>query len=180
MNETLIEDNGLYTLPLYQKAKLKRAVLILYLFIIMLFVGFILIPGNDFTKVILNISSLLFLVLFGYFWLSTVFINKPYLIVTDQYLEYKWLFGHKIIELNKIHQISFYRENGVTMFGIWAKDQSKPSFSEKIDRIFGRDYSVSIVVSSFSSIDFNKLRFTILSKVDSETNRIISNQQDVI
>ncbi|URN93379.1 MAG: hypothetical protein NAG76_16285 [Candidatus Pristimantibacillus lignocellulolyticus] len=180
MKESLIEENGLYTLPLYQKVKFKGVFHILFLFIILLFIGFILIPGNEFTKVILNMGSLIFLVVFGYFWISTVFINKPYLIVTDKHLEYKWLFGHKIIKLDKIYQISFFVENGITKIGIWANDQSKPSFLEKIDRAFGRDYSVSIVVSSFQSIDFNKLRFTILSEIQSESIGVLLDEPDVI
>lgn len=79
-----------------------------------------------------------------------------------------------------MYQISFFVENGITKIGIWANDQSKPSFSEKIDRAFGRDYSVSIVVSSFQSIDFNKLRFTILSEIQSESIGVLLDEPDVI
>lgn len=167
-SDSLTEKNGLYSLPLQQISKLKWSFHILYGFIEVVFLGFIMIPGDDQEKFILNILFLVFAIFFGYLWLAMAFFNKPRLIITDKYLEYKWLFGHKVILLNSIYKAEFFSERGITKLGIWANDQGKRSFWETTDRFFGRDYSVSIVVSTFQNIDFEKLRLTILSKVISE------------
>ncbi|MGG1639665.1 hypothetical protein [Paenibacillus sp. NRS-1760] len=167
MEDSLTEKNGLYSLPLNQKSKLKWSLHILYGFMVVVFLGFIMIPGDDQKKFILNIFFLVFAIIFGYVWLAMALFNKPHLIITDEYLEYKWLFGHKVIILNSIYKAEFFSERGITKLGIWANEQGKQSFWETTDRFFGRDYSVSIVVSTFQNIEFDKLRLTILSKIKS-------------
>ncbi|MBH5316515.1 hypothetical protein I6N90_01680 [Paenibacillus sp. GSMTC-2017] len=165
MDDLVTDNNGLYCLPLYQKPKLKLSLHILYGVIITMFLGFIMIPTDDKEKFILNIVFLVFALLFGFVWLAITFTKKHYLLITDEHLEYRWLFGHKVILLNSIYKVDFYSDNGVTKFGIWANEQGKRSFFERTDQFFGRDYPVSIVVSSFRSIDFEKLQLTLLSKV---------------
>ncbi|UQZ36793.1 hypothetical protein C2I18_26645 [Paenibacillus sp. PK3_47] len=167
--ETLLTDkNGLYVLPLEQKheAKLRGSQHILYGLMEAIFIGCILLPGDDRTaKFIFNIFFLLFAVFFGYLWLAMTFFNKAYLIVTDEYLEYKWLFGHKKLPFHSIYKAEFVSESGVIKLGIWADEQgAKRSFWERTDRLFGRTYSAGIAVSAFHHIDFEKLRLTILSK----------------
>lgn len=168
MEPSLAEENGIYALPLHQtppQSKLKWSVHIGYGFMEALFIGFVLVPGDDHKKVILNIFCLLFAVFFGSLWAAMTFFNKPYLIVTEEYLEYKWLFGHKKIPLKSLYKAEFLSEGGVIKLGIWAHGQhGKRSFWEFTDRFFGRRYSAGIVVSMFPDIDFEKLRVTILSK----------------
>jgi len=110
MESSLVEINGFYMFPLYQTAKLKWSYHFLFCFLIIIFLGFILIPGKDQVKIILNVFFLLFAVLFGYAWLAVGFFKKPYLNINDEYLEYKWLFGHKVIPLSSIYQVEFFSE----------------------------------------------------------------------
>ncbi|MHA7966779.1 hypothetical protein ACX93W_21950 [Paenibacillus sp. CAU 1782] len=167
MKESLIKENGLYVLPLYQKAKLKRWLHVLYGCLIAIFLGFVLIPGDDPQKIVLNIMFIVFAIVFGYIWMSLAYFNKPYILVVDQHFEYKWLFGHVVIEFDQIEKMGCFSENGVTMFGIWTRHLSKPSFWQRTDRLFGKTYAVKVVVSTFSNIDFNVLYSTILQKAGS-------------
>lgn len=168
MEESLSEKNGLYTLPLQQKSKLKWALHILYGLMVVMFLSFILIPGDDQEKFLMNILFLVFAIFFGYVWLAMAFFKKPFIKITNEYLEYKWLFGHKVILLHDIYKVEFFSDRGVTKLGIWANRQVKWSLLESVERFFGRDYSASIVISTFQNIDFVKLRLTILSKAISE------------
>lgn len=170
MEGSLLKKNGLYSLPLHQQSKLKWSLHILYSFIIIMFIGFIMIPGNDQQKLILNILFLAFSIFFGYIWLGLALFNKPYLKITNESLEYKWLFGRKVILMNDIYRVECFSESGVNKLGIWASERGNRSFLEIINRILGRDYSVSIVMSNFQNIDFEKLRLTILSKINSAHN----------
>lgn len=168
METPLAEKNGLYVVPLHLKpprSKVKVSTHIAYGFVEAMFIGFMLLPGDDRTKFIFNIFFLCFGIFFGYLWVALAFFNKSYLIVTDESLEYKWLFGHQKIPLNSIYKAEFLSEGGAIKLGIWASGhKGKQSFWEITDRLFGRDYTVGIVVSAFPDIDFEKLRLTILSK----------------
>jgi hypothetical protein len=166
MEDLITENNGLYSLPLHKQAKLKWSFHLLYGFLVTLLLGFILIPGDDSVKLSLKLFFCVFMIFILYSWFALAFFNKPYLIINDEYLEYKWLFGRKRIDLDTINQIEFYSENGVTKLGIGAIEHGKRSFFEATDRMLGRNYSVSIVVSTFSNIDFDKLRLTLIAKIN--------------
>ncbi|WP_141499837.1 hypothetical protein [Paenibacillus luteus] len=166
MEDLITEKNDLYSLPLHKQANLKWSFHLLFGFSVTLLLGFILIPGDDSEKFILNLIFSVFMIFILYGWLALAFFKKPYLIINDEYLEYKWLFGRKRIDLGTINQIEFYSESGVTRLGIGAIEHGKLSFFEATDRMLGRNYSVSIVVSTFSNIDFEKLRLTLIAKVN--------------
>jgi hypothetical protein len=162
--ESSLTEKDLYSLPFYQEAKPKWWFHILFCFLIIIFIGFVLIPGKDQEKTILNVVFLLFAVLFGYAWLATGFFNKPYLKITDEYLEYKMLFGRKVISLKSIYQVEFFSTR-VNQFGIrTTSEQGKRSIWNAVDRFFSGGYSVTIPLSTFSTIDFDKLAVTIIAK----------------
>jgi len=118
-----MNKNDLYSLPLHQKSKLKWSLHILYSFIIIMFIGFIMIPGDEQEKFILNILFLAFAIFFGYLWLAMALFNKPYLIITNEAFEYKWLFGHKVIQMIDIYRVECFSESGVNKLGIWASEE---------------------------------------------------------
>ncbi|MDQ6419336.1 hypothetical protein RB620_07760 [Paenibacillus sp. LHD-117] len=171
MEDLLREKNGLYVLPLNQTAKLKWSLHFLFGFMVVVFLGFIMIPGDGVEKMILNILFLVLAFLIGYLWLAMAVIRKPQLTITNEYLEYKWLFGHKVIFLKSIYKTELFSESGIVKFGIWSNEEGKMSFWEITDRMFGRDYSVSIVLSTFQNLDFEKLALTIMSKAESNEKK---------
>lgn len=72
--------------------------------------------------------------------------------------------------MNDIYSIECFSESGVNKLGMWASERGSRSFREITNRILGRDYSVSNVMSNFQNIDFEMLRLTILSKINVEVN----------
>jgi hypothetical protein len=168
MENSLIEKD-LYTLPYYQQAKPKWSFHIPFFILVFMFLGFILIPGTDQVKIIMNVIWLVFAIFFGYFWLAVAFFNKPYLKITDESLEY----GRKVISLNSVHKVEFFSGRGgrgVSKLVIRGNEQGKRSFWRELDRFVVKDYSVgdfSVVIlgSIFSNIDLNKLALTIIEKV---------------
>jgi hypothetical protein len=157
-----------YVLPFYRQGKPKRSLHFLFGFLLVIFLGFIFIPGNDQEKIILNVFFLLLSALFGFMWVVMGFYNKSYLRVTNDTLEYKALFGkHKIISLESIYKVEFFSIQGARLLGIRSNDDSlvERSIWKAIDRFFGYGYSITISLSAFSDVDFDKLALTIVSKV---------------
>nr|WP_256217745.1 PH domain-containing protein [Paenibacillus sp. OV219] len=85
-------------------------------------------------------------------------IRKPYLVLTDSHIEYRWLYGHKIVAWADIERVAFHWKANVLFLSIWANEHgARRSVWEWLDCITGRDYSFSIGVSIFPSVDFEKL-----------------------
>ncbi|CAI6085743.1 hypothetical protein [Cohnella sp. JJ-181] len=171
MNNSIIAQEDLYPLPVVFKGKLKRRMHFLCGSLVCIFTGFIFIPGDDIVKILLNAMCALFALLFGFFWFALAVWRKPYVILTEECFEYKWIFGHKTVALSAIYHMAFLSDQGVTVLGFWAHQQGKRTFWEKTDRLFGRDYTFAIPVLTFATIDFDKLCRTLLSKIRHQLDR---------
>ena len=157
-----------YVLPFYRQGKLKRSLHLLFGLLLVIFFGLIFIPGNDREKIILNAFFLILSVLFGFMWVVMGFYNTSYLRVTHDTIEYKALFGKtKVISIASINKVEFYSLQGARLLGIRSNDNSQEERSiwKAIDRFFGYGYSITISLSGFSDVDFDKLALTIVSKV---------------
>lgn len=166
MESTSAEE--FYPLPFYRQGKLKWSLHVVLGSLLIIFLGFVFIPGNDQEKIILNVFFLLLSALFGFMWVVMGFCNKSSLRVTCDTIEYKALFGkHKVINLKSIYQVEFFSFQGARLLGIRSNDESQVERSiwKAIDRFFGYGYSISISLSAFSNVDFDKLALTIVSKV---------------
>lgn len=165
MESTFTEE--FYPLPFYRQGKLKWSLHVAFGFLLIVFLGFVFVPSNDQEKIILNEFFLLLSALFGFIWAVMAFCNQSYLKVTCDAIEYKALFGkHKVISLKSIYQVEFFSIHGARLLGIRSNEerQIKRSIWKSIDRFFGYGYSITISLSAFTNIDFDKLALTIVSK----------------
>ncbi|MDD3271601.1 MAG: hypothetical protein PHR04_05830 [Syntrophomonadaceae bacterium] len=168
--ELLPEENGIYKLPLYQVSHMKWYFHLLFglmevglLIFIFLFVITVLPADYSAADIVFIICASVVVILIGLLWIMQAVSNKPYLKITNDYIEYKNLFGKEHVRWNQIVNVEFYMFNGMTFLGITDNRPNK-TFSQKTDKALGFDYSIKIPLSMFSSIDFEKLKATILSK----------------
>lgn len=162
INETLTEEGELYALPLYQRAIFKRRIHVVFSFIILLFGSLLLLPTDEIS---VRITFLLFLFGFAFLWIGTAVWRRPYLKLTDEHLEYRWLFGHHIIPFESIRKVSVFSDYSALLYGVWADQQGRLSFWQATDRWFGRDYTIALAIASFPNIDFERLHSTIKSRM---------------
>lgn len=159
---TLPEENRIYNLPLYAVSKIKWYVHVIFGFLEVILLADLYTTDSSDSLLMKVIPVTLFIII-SLLWSMNGIISKPYIKMTDDYLEYKSSFSRKSVRWDEILKVEFFIINGVTNLGIVINRQYK-SISQQLDEMLGYNYYIRIPVSMFSNIDFKKLKATILSK----------------
>lgn len=121
-------------------------------FVALLLVLILLPSYGDQNKQFANVMALIGIVFLGFVWV-VAFHTETYLKVTDEYLEYKYPLGHKILPLKDIKNIDIYCGRSGVIMGIEATERSMSK------------YLIRIPVNQFPKIYFERLRLTLLDRI---------------
>lgn len=148
------QKDGLYVLPIYQVFKFRWYHHLMFGVFVALLLVLILLPSyGDPNKQFANVMAFIGILLLGSFWV-VAFHAETYLKVTDEYLEYKYPFGHKILPLKDIKDIQIYCGRSGVIMGIEAAEGSITK------------YFIRIPANQFPNLYLERLRSTIFAEID--------------
>jgi hypothetical protein len=175
MEENQIKFDG-YSLPFIVHSSFKFRMHALFIFLILMFVGFSLIPIAGLGW-IYRLICLVFGLFCAFGWLCIGVMKKVFVELTEEGVTYKSLFGSKQIKWTNIVDVKTYCMNNNTFIGIVTKQElmkRKNNFLTVLSDSLGGGYALAISLNTFPKADPQKLYATIFyeamerQQVDSE------------
>lgn len=161
------ENKECYTLPFITRTSFRRRMHILFLFLIILFIGFASIPADYLLGMFFRLflfASGLFL---AYCWVYLGILKKAFLELTEEGITLKTIFHYKMIQWIDIAYVRTYYLQGNLYIGIVSNQKliiQKDNILTSLSNAFGGGYSLSIPLQLFPAIESQKLYSTIFFK----------------
>ncbi|SDW81085.1 hypothetical protein SAMN05518855_1005200 [Paenibacillus sp. CF384] len=162
-------ENGNYTLPIEQHAKLKWSMHVLLLFMIGLFGAFLFLPIDGvYFNVAFKLIWIFAIAFFLYAWLFIGVLRLQTLKITQNGIEIRTAFGTKRANWMEIYDVQVFSIQRNTVIGLILKEQikkRKQSFLSEINNTYGGMFSIRIPIAQFPSLDIETLYSTIRAQL---------------
>lgn len=173
-----------YPIPFKTQSGYKWTFHLLIIFLIVIFLGFVLIPlGKDIEVILLKILFAIIGAFYFYIWLFTGVLKKQYFELTEDNIRIKALFRLIEIRWNQIYDVQVFTQSHNTILGIVLKEKvrkRKETFWNLINDMYGGMFTVRIAFSQYPHIDIERLYSTITDRLIKANENSSSNLSDNI